>query len=147
MEQATPAIRDLARILLALEANRSEHAEGEVHAVLSVFAKLRSHLSKLVGMAGFQALLARALALAKAEVGWLEAVRVQADAMLAGFGEAAQELPAQTVTEGSVVLLAQLLGLLVTFIGESLTLRLVADVWPEAQGNAINFSAEETRHE
>lgn len=142
MEQATPAIRDLARFLLALEASRSEHAGREAPAALSVFVKLRSHLSNLVGVAGFQALLSRALALARKEADWLETVRVQADTMLAGFGETAQELPAQTVTEGSAVLLAQLLGLLITFIGEALTLRLVADVWPEAQGNAINFQRE-----
>ena len=30
------------------------------------------------------------------------------------------------------MLVAQLLGLLFTFIGESLTLRLLLDVWPEA---------------
>jgi hypothetical protein len=32
--------------------------------------------------------------------------------------------------EGRIVLLAQLLGLLAAFIGETLTLRLVGDVWP-----------------
>ena len=34
--------------------------------------------------------------------------------------------------EGGAILIAQLLGLLLTFIGEGLTLRLVQDVWPEA---------------
>ena len=34
--------------------------------------------------------------------------------------------------EGGAILIAQLLGLLLTFIGEGITLRLVQDVWPEA---------------
>jgi hypothetical protein len=133
--------------LLALETHQNEHAEGVAETFTSVLAKLRSHLSRLVGVEGFQALLTRALALAKAEVGWLATVRVQANATLEGFDAAAQQQPSEVVAEGSAVLLAQLLGLLVTFIGEALTLRLVQDVWPEAQGDAINFSAKEARHE
>jgi hypothetical protein len=34
--------------------------------------------------------------------------------------------------DGGAILIAQLIGLLLTFIGEGLTLRLVQDVWPEA---------------
>ena len=143
MEQAAPATRDLARLLLMGEEKQGEHAADRAHVALRVFEKLRSHLSRLVGVAGFQALLARALALAKNEVDWLAAVQVQADATLEGFGEAAQSQSAEAIVEGSATLLAQLLGLLITFIGEALTLRLVKDVWPAAQGDTINFRAEE----
>ena len=147
MKQTAPAVTDLARRLLLLEANPGEHAEGAGGDALKVFEKLRSHLSKLVGVAGFQALLARALALAKAETNWLTAVQVQADGALEGFREAAQRQPAAIVTEGSGTLLAQLLGLLITFIGEALTLRLVADIWSEARLDDMNLNAEEARHE
>ena len=34
---------------------------------------------------------------------------------------------------------AQLLGLLVTFIGEELTLRLVREVWPKLSPNNLDF--------
>jgi hypothetical protein len=34
------------------------------------------------------------------------------------------------MTEGGVVLVAQLLGLLVAFVGERLTLKIVREVWP-----------------
>jgi hypothetical protein len=34
--------------------------------------------------------------------------------------------------EGGALLIAQLLGLLLLFIGEGITLRLVQDVWPES---------------
>ena len=138
MEQATPTVRNLVRLLLAHEAgaNRSEPAGGEVNAALSVLVKLRAHLSTLVGIAGFDALLTRALALARTEASWLRAVRVQAGATLEGFSETAQKQPAEAVAEGSAALLAQLLGLLVTFIGEALTLHLVKDIWPEARLDA-----------
>ena len=147
MEQAAPAVRDLARLLLALETNQSEHGVGESRAVLRVFEKLRSRLSRLVGVAGFQMLLARALALAKPEASWLQSVRVLDDATLEGFNETAELQTAEGITEGSAALLAQLLGLLVTFIGEALTLRLIADVWPEARADVMHLSAEEAWHE
>lgn len=147
MEQATPAVLDLVRLVLTLEANHNEHAPEEAHTALSALDKLRSHLSKLVGGVGFQALLARALALAKVEVSWLAAVRIQADATLEGFREAAQQQSTEAVAEGNTALLTQLFSLLATFIGDALTLRLVADVWPEVQGNEQQFSAKEARHE
>jgi circadian clock protein KaiC len=40
---------------------------------------------------------------------------------------------------GGVALLAQLLGLLVAFIGENLTLRLVREVWPKAPLNDLDL--------
>ena len=143
MKQTAPAVKDLARQLLLLEANPGEHAEGAGGDALKVFEQLRLHLSRLVGVAGFQALLSRALALAKAETTWLDAVRVQADGALEGFREAARRQPAEAVMEGSGMLLAQLLGLLITFIGEALTLRLAREIWPEARLDNINLSEEE----
>lgn len=143
MRQSTPAALDLARLLLALEASESEHAEAEANAALSIFEKLRASLSKIVGVAGFQALLARALALAKAEADWLEAVRIQPDATLTGLSEVAQQQPANAVAEGYTALVAHLLGLLVTFVGEALTLCLVRDIWPEARLDDINLGAGE----
>jgi hypothetical protein len=145
MDQATPVVRHLARLLLNLEASPAEPAEGEAHAVLSAVAKLRGHLAKLVGLVGFQALLARALALAKSEVRWLETVRITADTSLEGLSESARQQSAEAVAAGSAALLAQLIGLLVSFIGEALTLRLVGEVWPDLQDQ--DLGAKEIRHE
>jgi hypothetical protein len=50
------------------------------------------------------------------------------------------ELDPQEIFEGCVVLLAQLLGLLVAFIGEHLTLRLVREVWSKLSLNNLDFS-------
>lgn len=110
--------------------------------------ELRRHLSKLVGVAGYYALLARALALARTEASWLEGVQVKADGSLDGFVETALKQDPEEAMKGGEVLLTQLLGLLITFIGETLTLRLVCDIWPEVSlydRNDRNVGAEETR--
>ena len=78
---------------------------------------------------------------------WTESVVagvIKADGTLEGFGETAQQQNADGEAEGSTILLAQLLGLLITFIGADLTLRLVRDVWPTIPLNDRNFGAEET---
>lgn len=143
MKQVTPAVRNLAQWLLAQEADESEHAATEALTALRVLDKLRLQLSRLVGVAGHQALLSRSLALAKAEVPWLEAVRIQTDGSLEGFGEKESRQNAKAA-EGAEALLAQLLGLLITFIGEDLTLRLVRDIWQETPLKGTNLDAEET---
>ena len=141
MKHAGPAVRDLARRLLEFEACECESKETKVHAGLHACEKLRESLEKLVGIAGFQALLSRALVLAKEEVAWLNRVHVEASGAIQGFDEAApsQELEA---ARGGEVLLAQLIDLLVTFIGEALTLRLIRDIWPAPSLSDVNLSSE-----
>jgi hypothetical protein len=41
--------------------------------------------------------------------------------------------------EGRVVLLAQLLGLLVAFIGPQLTPRLIGEIWPQIPPDGLDF--------
>jgi hypothetical protein len=78
-----------------------------------------------MGNDGFRALLARALALARAEAPCLSAVRVAADGSLQGLDELGRQMDKDQVREGGVVLIAQLLGLLLHLIGEAMTSRLV----------------------
>ena len=92
-----------------------------------------------MGKVGFRELLSRALALANAEVPWLRAVHVKADGSFEGLDELGAQVDPDEFSEGRVVLLAQLLGLLVTFIGEELTLRLVREVWPKLSPNNLDF--------
>jgi len=84
-----------------------------------------------MGNEGFRALLSRALALANVEVPWLETVHVKADGSMEGLNEIKAQVEPEDIAEGSVVVFAQLLGLLVAFIGETLTLRMVREVWPK----------------
>ena len=127
MNTTPPAIQDLARRLIALEAER-EPSDGPAGAAVRACEKLRIPLTRLVGVAGFCSLLSRALAMAKAEAPSLDAARVRPDGSLEGLAGMG---PAQDAEAGAVVV-AQLLGLLVTFIGEHLTLPLVREAWPDA---------------
>jgi hypothetical protein len=130
MSTAPPAIRDFARRLIALEAAPDEPPVVGTREAVRVCEKLRRPLARLAGVEGFRSLMSRALALAKAEVSSLAAVQVRADGSLEGLDDAGPDREAGG--EGGVVVVAQLLGLLVTFIGEPLTLRLVRDAWPDA---------------
>ncbi|HEX7547493.1 MAG TPA: hypothetical protein VF417_00725 [Candidatus Methylomirabilis sp.] len=129
MLQATPAAHAIAQHLLAYEATRGTPAEPPGQAAVRACEQLRVMLSQLVGVAGFRSLLTRALTLAKRDVPWLASVEVTGDGALKGFGEGAQaQHPAAAA--GGHALLAQLLGLLHTLIGEALTVRLLAGAWP-----------------
>jgi hypothetical protein len=130
MPSATPALRNLARRLLALEASSGKPREAEGSAAFAVCEKLRLALSTLAGVAGFRSLLSRALALASDEIRWLKSVHVRADGSLEGFDAAG--LSDAELAEGEVVLVTQLIGLLVTFIGATLALHLLQEAWPEA---------------
>ena len=124
-------MQDFAKRLMAYEALGNKSSETTALVAVRVAAKLRSHLTTLMGHGGFQALLLRALALAVAEASWLRAVRVTADGSLEGLEELHARLDPNEFFKGGVALLAQLFGLLVAFIGENVTLRLVREVWPK----------------
>ncbi len=127
MNTTTPAIEDLARRLIAFESTRKP-SDGPVGATLRACEALRGPLAKFVGMAGFRSLLSRALAIAKAEIPSLGSVQVRPDGSLEGLEGVEQNQDA----EAGAVVVTQLLGLLVTFIGKPLMLRLVHDAWPDA---------------
>jgi hypothetical protein len=122
----TPMVLDLARRLLAYEAANGNSYE-KTSGLRQVSEKFRLPLSALVGAIGFHALLSQALTLAKAHSAALSVARVKADGTLEGLSEVHDD---KTV-EASAILIAQLLGLLVTFIGEKLTMRLVQEIWPD----------------
>jgi hypothetical protein len=122
-------MRRFARCLIACETggNRSS-STGEAFPVPE---KLRQPLTVLMGRGGFRALLFRALVLATAEVRWLRSVQVGADGALEGVADLQTRIDPAEFAEGRLVLLAQLLGLLVAFIGPTLTLHLVGESWPK----------------
>ena len=105
--------------------------------VSRVCDKLRRPLTALAGVAGFRSLLARALTLAKQESPVLSSLEVKPDGSLQGLnGEAAQ---------AGAVLIAHLLGLMITFIGESITLRLLHDVWLDLPDSEVKFERDESK--
>jgi hypothetical protein len=134
----TPTTRELAKRLLAYEDVEADSATADVHAVSRVCDKLRRPLATLAGAAGFRSLLARALTLAKQESPVLGAWEVRADGSLQGLNGEAAEL--------GTVLIAHLIGLMITFVGESLTLRLVHDVWLDLPASKeVRFERNESK--
>ena len=124
-------MRSLAKRLIDFEALSNTSSATQAAAVFPVTDKLRPHLATLMGDGGVRALLSRALVLATKEVSWLDAIQVNADGGLEGFDALGSQLDPSEVVEGKVVLLAQLFGLLVAFIGPSLTSRLTGELWPQ----------------
>jgi len=130
VSRASPTLKHFASRLLDYESGTGK-APAEVAIAFRVCEKLRGPMGTLMGIGGFHALLRRAVALAQGEVRWLKAVQVKEHGSLDGLREAAAELSREEIREGEIILLAHFFGLLVTFIGEALTLNLVRSVWPE----------------
>ena len=143
----TVAQRDLARRFLAEEIGHRQDPEALPAAGEQVFQKLCVRLAKLVTATGSHALLARALYLARAEFPFLAGVRAGTvpDTCLDGLRESLQGVEPAQAGDGLVAVLTNMIGLLVTFIGEDLTLRLVRDVWPGAPSGQTSPGVEDAR--
>lgn len=127
MNRATPKLRIYAERLIADEMSRHASSKSNPTAAFAVIEKLNPHFGALMGAAGFRALLSRALVLANAEVAWLRELHVKADGSFEGLNELEAQANPEEIAAGGIVLLALLIGLLVTFIGEDLTLRLLSN--------------------
>lgn len=133
MDSPSSSIRNLSRRLLAIEAAGQTATDALVHEAVRVCEKLRLSLTRFVGADGFAALQRRAIVMARAEVPSLQHITVNPDGSLEGL----EDLVADATNSGkggtdeAAAIIVHLLGLLVTFIGEPLTLRLVRDAWPD----------------
>ncbi len=136
-------MRDFAERLIAYEIRGNKSSGKKTPAAFPVCEKLRPPLATLMGNTGFHALLSRALARAAAEVPSLRAVQVKADGSLAGLDKPEVQTDPEELAKGNVVLVAQLLGLLVAFIGEPLVLRIASDAWPRLAINDLKLFKKE----
>lgn len=130
MNTPSASIRDWAQRLLAVEAASQSASAAHAHEAVRVGEKLRISLTRFAGADGFNSLLRRALTLAQAEVPALQTVKVAADGRLEGFEEIVADA-GNAGSEAATAIIAHLLGLLVTFVGEPLTLRLAREAWPD----------------
>jgi hypothetical protein len=103
-----------------------------------VYDKLRRQLGSPVGVDGFQALASRALALAKSQSPRLSAVQVTSNGDLRGLGEVQSQTDADEDDEAGIILISQLLGLFLTFLGEATTLRLIEDLRLQVEVNPVS---------
>jgi hypothetical protein len=129
MARPPSLIRDWTKQLSA--ATRTQ-ADPEVHDAAALIERLQVPLTRFCGAEGFASLLRRALALASAEDPSLRSVKVGADGRLEGFDQAPGGPRAVAKRhEAANSITAHLLALLVAFIGEHLTRKLVVDASTE----------------
>ena len=117
-------MRALAQRLLVLEGPLQGADDDPTAQAMRVFERLRVALARFAGSDSFASLVRRALALARADEPSLRQVSIKANGSLEGLEEIAGDQ--------IVAVVAHFLGLLVTFIGKPLTLRLVREAWPDA---------------
>jgi hypothetical protein len=130
---APRALREFTLRLLRQERSDPHASEAElVDAAERCLLQLGDHLRSLIGAEGYRALVARSLQLATTEHGFLESVVPELDppGRLSGLHQSLRRAPEAEVRSAAVSVLAGLIWLLTTFIGEDLTLRLLRDVWP-----------------
>jgi hypothetical protein len=120
--------RDLARNLVSSETDASTSSRQTLPATVRVYERLRRQFGAPMGADGFQTLASRALALAKSESPRLSNVQVTANGALCGLGEVESQTDADEDGEAGVILIAKLLGLFLSFLGEATTLRLIEDL-------------------
>ena len=133
MGQQNLKFRDLARRLLDHERGGRDTPVELVPAMEGAFRRLYEHMHNLIGQAGIQALLARAAHLTRTEARWIESITIHVEPILTltGLAERVESEGAAEVFEGLELLLANIIGLLCTFIGDSLTMLLIRRIWPE----------------
>ena len=136
----------LAWRLLAHEAGDRRGSEEIVEAAEVVCQKLRQHLGKRIGPAGFESLLARALHLSKRQFAFLERAKFEqrGSDCLPGFRESMQGHDPAEVGEGLATLLASFLWLLGQFIGDDMALRQITTLWPEVLIRDVGSGPKET---
>ena len=136
------ALRQLALKVLAQHAGPAAGAEALAAAAHRAYDDLARVSAPLIGQVGVDALTGRALHLVQREYPWLVHTREGTPPPGPAEGPFAQVLfclarqdPA-VATEAAGALFATFTGLLITFIGEPLTARLLRKAWPEAFSDA-----------
>lgn len=137
------ALRQIALKVLAHHAGPAAGGEAFAAAAQRAYDDLARVGTPLIGQAGVDALTGRALHLAQREYPWLVQRREpeQAEGPFAQVVVCLKRQDPAVASEAAAAVFATLAGLLVTFIGESLTTQLLRKAWPDAFSDA---STEET---
>ena len=134
MTPPTPSHRALARWLVTTEIEaEAEGALAAPEAAERVFGKLSQRLARLITDVGADALVARAVHLSLAAFPFLGGAQIRRsdDSLIISLRKTADRTESSQVAEGFEAVLATLVALLVSFIGEDLTARILREVWPE----------------
>lgn len=126
------------RLALRIVEDEGLRVAASVHdadLILQVCDKMHPSISRLAGSISYRALLSRALAIARVRGQTLSALRFESDGRLVFDSEhpSAELLNPDIVRNDAVILVAAFLGLLVKLIGDTVTIRIVRQVWPEVK--------------
>ncbi len=128
MIEPRPSVTRFANAVVRAERARSGGHGSDV--VQRVMMRIHAELGKVLGPAGVDVLLARSVVLARRPRPVLAGITAGPGGTLAGLDAAG--LPAAELQEGAEAIVAHFIELLVTLVGEDLTMGLVRNVWPEA---------------
>jgi hypothetical protein len=105
---------------------------------------LRSRLTPLLGVAGFDALFRQAGRLATNDFSFLATVKppIGSDCTMNGLRQSGEVREAKELEDALVAILANFIWLLIIFIGENIALRKVHDVWPDVPLKSSDFSSQ-----
>ena len=119
--------------MLARESGTGADAPAIAAAARRLCERFAEQLTPLIGDAGVAAICARSLHLTLRNVRELSPVRASArgDAPFALLQRSLEQLEPAAATEVAVAVLATVGELLASFIGESLTTRLLREAWPD----------------
>ena len=126
------------------QAGSATGAAAVAAAARGAYDDLSRVLVPLIGQVGTESLAARAVHLAQREYPWLAKPRdpKHAQGPFTHVSVSLEHQDAALAAEGAAAVLAAFTGLLVTFIGEPLTTRLMRKAWPDGFSDA---GAKETR--
>lgn len=144
MSALPPSIPKLVSQLLEIEDASAGSSCSDLDRAVKVCERLRVPITKLTGPVGFSSLLSRAVAIARRQAPSLLGLRVDAGGLLVSQNEihTYAPLPVRDARGGSELLIGELIGLLITFIGEPLTLSLVREAWPDVSIETLTLIAE-----
>jgi hypothetical protein len=127
-------LRQLARRVLAQRAGTANGLESLAAAANGAYDDLVRASAPVIGQTGVDALTGRAVHLVQREFRWLAtaATRDRPGGSFADVLASLQNQDLAVATDATAAVFATFAGLLVTFIGESLTARLLDKAWPDA---------------
>jgi hypothetical protein len=136
-QSGSAAFRPLTLKVLALRAGAEADADAIASAVRRTYDDLARVSVPLIGKVGLEALTGRAVHLTQRECPGLiqpadSARRGQSAGPFSQIVDGLAQQDAAIATDCAAALIATLTGLLVTFIGEPLTLGLLRKAWPDA---------------
>lgn len=145
MRPRDPKLQKLAQALFEREATKSGSPDEPVKAIELCCQRLHDRLDRLIGAGGFRALLNRALYLAKEKYAWLQGVGIEdyPGCEFKDLREAVKGKKSATVNEACTLILANVIWLLVTFIGEDITIGLIQEAWPGVRTDIAASSSKE----